>query len=273
MDMFRQIAPEGIVNKQTVDPKYPNGSLHKSDFVPEDTASLAPALQKHVDVSEAIKASEEHSTVIDNSVHRRKYERSGECTLADHEPGGPQLPHESSQETTSASDVSEGSSESMDAQEHEVLTAKALADKTLFQANTGDKAESVSVLTSSEDQLGSQSKKCKVYSDESISKTESDVVEGRIKSESSEAKITFEVGHAEVKPGEGDAKIEGAKIENAQIKADGGVRQVDSDEAEAQAKPDEAGAVAASKRSLETKITHEEMNRITPAECPFLNRE
>jgi hypothetical protein len=168
MDMFRQIAPKGIVNKQPVNTKI--DSLEKTDFKStiEKAITALQAVQTHEAVNEPIKATEITSDVP-------KIEPT---TLAN----------------GSASEYYDG-------------------------------------------------------------------------------KITSEVGDAGVGTSKADATNGVAESKSLHIKTDEGVRQVDPADMETQVRPDEGEAVAASSGSVETVITHEEMSGMTPADCPFLNRE
>jgi hypothetical protein len=228
MDMFRQIAPEGIVDKQPVDAKTTKGSLEQgsSESIPKETASSTSIPQEHVDISD------KHNAVVTDGVDTRQHEQ-----------------------------ISEGNSEFIDAQEHWAPTVEPAVEIALVAPEAENKAEDTPVTTSSKDRL---------------EKTKSGVVvQEKVEPKSVHAEITSEVGDATVKPEELDHNIHEAKIEDAKLNKDRTVAQPNSEEAEAGAdiKPDREEAVAAGEMGLETRITHEEMNRFTPAGCPFMNKQ
>lgn len=221
MDMFRQIASEGIVDKQPVDAKITNGSLEQgsSESISKETVSSTSIPQQHAYISE------KHTAVVTDGVHTRH--------------------------------VLKGNSEFMDAQEHWAPTVEPAVEIALVAAEAENKAEDTPVMTSSKDQL---------------EKTESGVVvKEKVEPKSVNAEITSEVSDAAVKPEEVDHNIDEAKIEDAKLNQDRTVAQPNSEEAKADIKPDRDEAVVAGEKGLETRITHGEMSRFTPAGCPFMN--
>lgn len=290
MDMFRQIAPKGIVNKQPINAKITVAAPEEpsSDIVPEAAASLASPFQAQQDDHEPAGPLLPHESSQENlaesEIHEAKPEfvdgegtasddsctvENGSAPLGHHEPTGPLLPHKSSQENIAGDDFPDDDAEFLDAHEHLISNVEDKMKDLSLQAEAEDKAEIAPVITSLHGQVKSQ------------------VEEKKSETRSTETTIAPEVVDTKVNPGQSkdDARVdltqfenptmtevpktEPAEIENAPITTDEGAAAMP----EAQIKPDEGEAVAVSNESVETIMTHEEMSRITPAECPFFNRE
>ncbi|KAE9992795.1 hypothetical protein EG327_007719 [Venturia inaequalis] len=209
MDMFRQIAPKGIVNKQPMNSKtlVASPELPTSDTTPEVAASSVLSLEAHHDNQ----------------------------SLADHEPAGPLLPHEASQEDIAQ--FPERDVEFFDAHEHPIANVEANTDV----MENGSSPASKQTITAQE------------------------VVNAKVKPDKSKTDIKANL------PPIDKLNLEDANTESEETQtANAATEEID---AEAQIKPERGEAVAVSNGSVETTMTHEEMSRITPAECPFFNRE
>lgn len=300
--MFRQIAPKGIVNKQPINTKIPVPSTDEpnSDIVAEAAAPLASPLRAQQDDHEPAGPLLPHESSQENLAESETHEGkpdfvNGEgkvsedsCAVADgsplahHDPAGPLLPHGSFQENIAGDGFPEDDGEFLDAHEHPISNVEGKMKDMSLQAEAVDKVETVPVLPSSHDQV-----KSRVGEDENGQ----NVTEKKSETISKETNIAPEVVDAKVTPGQSKdnaqidltqienptmmevPKTEPADIESAQSTADEVPGDFHAVVPEAQIKPDEGEAVAVSNENVETIMTHEEMGRITPAECPFFNRE
>lgn len=310
MDMFRQIAPKGIVNKQPVEVKTSVASLEKvaSKSTLQDTISspLAAQVPEHgngttASYSDVVKETggelnghepaepfpshdPSEGNLANGSNQEGDRKSFSEATavngssvvlndvapLSSHEPAGPLLPHESSPDNLATDDLSEEDVEFMDAREHPILASENATGEDDKKTPTGEEKM--------------------VHSYEVILKTSSDTSEKEVGMSSSETNMTPTIVLTAANTGQSEEDVavyltkierattdilenESVEMEEAQINAAKIAVQADAHVAEAHVEPGEGEAVAVSNDSVETVITHEEMGRMTPAECPFFNSE
>lgn len=253
MEMFRQIAPDGIVNKQIVDTIIPQEQTidepsNDGVKIAEEHNSLSDSKHRHDAAPEAVMA-KSYSTITglpaDAYVPHQGTDQLGDSLQA-HSSKPTSLPANTSAVETSQHDsmlVEESTSRSTDATSHPVIVET--VDKS---ANTQTENSSAARIIDVASSRGAS-----MPIDHSHAASTSPVGSGDV-SDSSDK--TWE-------------KVEApTEISEAMLVGD---HPRDTENA---VQPEAGQAVAAPANSEETRLTHEEMSRITPAQCPFLmNRE
>ena len=212
LDMFRQIAPQGIVNKQIIDKKI----------------DPSTAMDMVIPDNDGVKIAQEHNQSGTEHSH------DAEETPAYFKPGAPAttVGITSSINGLKVTDDIEGNASVSDALQ--ATNSKAFTD-------AGGSADS---YVSSDHILGQSATK--------------------------ETSAPAEEGDAEE---DQFHDAEDASIEK-HLEQSADVVHPHPKDMEHAVQPDAGEAVAVSPHSTETRLTHEEMSRISPAECPFLmNRE
>lgn len=262
MDMFRQIAPKGIVNKQPMSIKIPVAASPEesiSDIVPEAAAS--PALPPHV--------------------------HEDDKSFGDHEPSGPLLPHEFSQENREENSIQEDNSELV----QETMTdgdscAVEGGPPLVHHESTGSllfhESDQASVTL---DDIPESDVEFMDAREHPLSDAEDnqDITEKNAEPASKETPNAPEFVETEINPDQSkdETKIDSPQLDDSTSKTqsaetetpDVSTEEISAGVTEAQIKPEKGEAVAMCNESVETIMTHEEMSRMTPAECPFFNRE
>lgn len=257
MDMFRQIAPKGIVNKQPMTIKITVGSPKEanSDTIPEVKASLASTLQ---------------------------VQQKGQA-LADHEPAGPLLPHESSQDNLAKRKANENPSKPVVGEKEkneDICAVENCGAPLTHHSPTGNEPpeDDLEFWDAHEHPIPNAEAKMQ---DPSLKVEEEETAPLPIPSNSQMKSQNEENGNIrefdrhfidKQTTSIPECADTDAAVNPEQSKEDA-IKESDMGMAETQMTPDEGEAVAVSDRSVETIMTHEEMSRITPAECPFFNRE
>lgn len=273
LDMFRQIAPNGIVNKQAV---------NKKVFTESKEAAL----------DDEVSAKTEQSRVNATAEYSKEQSSSEVFHDAVSETSTAEAPNMSSDSTLSTT---------VDAPAHNASDMRPRhADNT--EGNTQNVADSTPAHTKRPVESEAVEQSCPVSGLESTTQATCPITGHRSPNPSQSSESPWEnvsnpSSDTENLQGPYDSSVTGNVTERAELgragrapdlEADAGVKDEIEEHLEGPAdqvhphvktmemrvKPDAGDAVAADADTEETIMTHEEMSKITPSECPFLmNRE
>lgn len=242
LDMFRQIAPNGIVNKQVIDSK-----THSVD--------KAAALDDPIPANDGAKIGEQHNTPgteHSNDAAPKSVSDASEPIKSDSEAG----------QTVSSNDTAQGIVETAASQGADVQTEKVESNAA---ANTSSSSCPVTGHSRS-NSSGNVWEKMSNPAEEVGRSNYSSSVTGDV-AQHLKAGLNGEYTDDSTAAGVHDEVDE-------HLEKSASVVHPHPKIMEEAVKPEAGEAVAVQPHTEETRMTHEEMSNITPAECPFLmNRE